>query len=190
MTPPRRIDTTELAAAALPDRPTAPEARLELFERLATRLHAYFHRLVGPDAEECAQETLLELQRSLLELRYQPGRSMNAWAFLKAHRVYVAWCRRRERTGRELPARLAPRGPEDPRVAAERRLDAAYVLGEVAARLGAETCECFVLRHEGGLGLAELAEVSGCDRRTVSRRLQRAHALIAELLEEGGAGGA
>lgn len=93
-------ETTELAAAALGEH--AGAARAALFERVLGRVHRYFFRVIGdPDqAEECAQETLLLLERSLHEARYEAGRSFNTWIFLKAHQVYVAWCRRRERDAR------------------------------------------------------------------------------------------
>lgn len=177
--------TTELARVALAER-GAGQGSAALFERVLARVHRYFFRLTRDrdQAEECAQETLLLLERSLHEGQYD-GRSFNTWTFLKAHRVWVGWCRRREREARELPAHLA-RGPaDDPSGAIERRLDAARLLGELEARLGAETLEAFVLRYEGGLGLEEVAAASECERRTVSRRLERAHALIDELLGRG-----
>ena len=60
--------TTQLARDALGDASgDLGLARAQLFERILGRVHAYFQRLVSdPDAaEECAQETLLVLERSL-----------------------------------------------------------------------------------------------------------------------------
>jgi RNA polymerase sigma-70 factor, ECF subfamily len=175
--------TTELAKAANEDGPTGAEVRAELFERILGRVHRYFGRAVADphQAEECAQETLLALERSLREGRYDAGRSFNTWIFMKAHQTFVDWCRRREREARPLDA-LA-RGPsDDPRPAVERRLDGRALLAAVEAELGAETLETFVLRYEAGLTLDEVAEATGCERRTVSRRLARAHELIDGLL--------
>ncbi len=183
-------ETTELAAAALGEH--AGAARAALFERVLGRVHRYFFRVIGdPDqAEECAQETLLLLERSLHEARYEAGRSFNTWIFLKAHQVYVAWCRRRERDARPLPPHLE-RGPADgARDDVERRLDARALLEAVGRELGQETLETFVLRYEGGLTLDQVAEATGCERRTVSRRLARTHELIQARLGAGGAGGA
>lgn len=182
---PARRETTELAGEALRGGDPAQAARAALFERVMARLHRYFFRLVGPaHAEECTQEALLELQRSLHEAKYQAGRSFNTWAFLKAHKVFVAWCRAREKDERARaahpPGSLA--GPGE--AAVDRRLDGQVILAELAARLGPETYECFVLRHEGALTLDEVAAASGCTRRTVSRRLERARELIQELLSE------
>lgn len=179
--------TTELAAAALGE--SAGAARAELFERVLGRVHRYFFRVIGdPDeAEECAQETLLALERSLHEARYDAGRSFNTWIFLKAHQVFVAWCRRRERDARPLPPHLERAPSDDERDQVDRRLDARALLAAVAAELGPETLETFVLRYEGGLTLEQVAEATGCERRTVSRRLARAHELIQARLAGGAA---
>lgn len=179
--------TTALAAAALGEH--AGAARAELFERVLGRVHRYFFRVVGDrdQAEECAQETLLALERSLHEARYEAGRSFNTWIFLKAHQVYVAWCRRRARDARPLPAHLERGSAEDARQDVERRLDARALLAAIAAELGAETLETFVLRYEGGLTLEQVADATGCERRTVSRRLARAHELIQARLGGGAA---
>jgi RNA polymerase sigma-70 factor (ECF subfamily) len=169
--------TTELAAEA-----GDATGQALLFERVLGRIHRYFFRLVAqPDqAEECVQETLLLLHRSLCEGTYQPGRSFNTWVFMKAHRVWVDWCRARAREQDREPPPPQPREP-DPAQAVESRLDAQALLATLAERLGPETYEAFVLRYEGGLGLAELAEALDCNRRTISRRLERAHALFDEL---------
>lgn len=174
--------TTELAGEAVGAAEASQASRAALFERVLERVHRYFYRLTGDatEAEELTQATLLVLQRSLAEARYEAGRSFNTWLFLKAHGVFVDWCRRRERDARPLPA-PAHEVP-DPAQVVERRLDAQAILAELERQLGPETQECFVLRYEGGLGLDALAEATGCTRRTVSRRLERAHALIDTLL--------
>lgn len=173
--------TTELAGAALGSEVTdqVEAARSELFRRILTRVHRYFCRLAGPDAEELTQETLLVLHRSLSEATYRPGHSFNSWTFLKAHRVFVDYCRRREREAK----RVAPSAgsSQDPSEVAAARHDAAVFLELLRERLGAEVQEAFVLRYESGLSLDEVAEAMDCARRTVSRRLERAHALFDEL---------
>lgn len=173
--------TTELAGAALggarADQVEA--ARSELFARILTRVHRYFCRLVGPDAEELTQETLLVLHRSLQEATYRPGHSFNSWTFLKAHRVFVDYCRRREREGARDERSLATEPPrQDPSELAAARLDASLLLAQLRAQLGTEVQEAFVLRYESGLSLEEVAEAMDCTRRTISRRLERAHALF------------
>ena len=172
--------TTELAAAVV-----AGAAGQTLFVRVLGRVHRYFFRLVADvdAAEDCTQETLLELQRSLREGKYDPQRSFNTWIFMKAHKVFVAWCRKRELHQRPLPEPEHDVPATDVRV--NQRLDAEIVLQQLSARLGAEVCECFVLRHESELSLEDLSTALGCTRRTVSRRLAQAHAWIDAYLEGG-----
>jgi RNA polymerase sigma factor (sigma-70 family) len=170
--------------------------RAELFERILARIHRYFSRMVRDpvEAEECVQRTLVELERSLREGTYDPERSFNAWMWLKARTAWAAWCRERERRPRSLPddfglaASGGAAGAQEGREVAsvERRLDAETVLAEVKRRLGDEAHEAFVLYYEGELTLAEVAETLGRDRKTVSRRISDAHALIDRLLGRSG----
>ncbi|RMG13573.1 MAG: sigma-70 family RNA polymerase sigma factor [Planctomycetota bacterium] len=179
------MKTTELAAKALG--PAGESARAELVERVLERVRRSFYRLTGnpDDAEDLTQATLLLLQRSLVEARYRPGCSLNTWLFLKAHSVFVDWCRRRDLEARALPrVRPASSAPADPAEASARRLDGETLLARLAEELGPETYECFVLRYEAGLELEELARALGCSSRTVSRRLARAHRLLDQLCAE------
>lgn len=188
--------TTELAGAALGSEPTdqVEAARSELFTRILARVHRYFCRLAGPEAEELTQETLLVLHRSLSEATYRPGHSFNSWTFLKAHRVFVDYCRRRERdAARAASLPTAGTGPDpsaDPSEVVAARLDAATFLERLRVELGLEVQEAFVLRYESGLSLDEVAEAMDCARRTVSRRLERAHALFDDLRANATPGGA
>jgi RNA polymerase sigma factor (sigma-70 family) len=115
------------------------------------------------------------------EARYDPSRSFNTWIFLKAHQVFVGWCRRRELERRPLPPEVVKGPAADPAPEVERRLDARTLLRALEAELGGEALETFVLRYEGGLSLEQVAEATGCERRTVSRRLEQAHALLERL---------
>src|SRR5262245_12602249 len=87
--------TTGIAGAAA----GAGAAHAALFERVLERVYRYFRKTVwdAGEAEECAQRLLLELARSLKEGRYDPARSFNAWLWMKAHSVFVDWCRERGR---------------------------------------------------------------------------------------------
>jgi len=95
----------------------------------------------------------------------------------------VDYCRRREREAKRV-APSAGSSSQDPSEVAAARHDAAVFLELLRERLGAEVQEAFVLRYESGLSLDEVAEAMDCARRTVSRRLERAHALFDELRGE------
>ena len=178
--------TTGLAASAARDR-SGGEAHAALFERVVERVYRYFQKMVWDpgEAEECAQRLLLALERGLVEGRYDASRSFNAWLFLKAHSVFVDWCRERGRRLEPLPAADAG-APCAALREAERRLDAEHVLREVERRLGTEAYECFVLRYQGELTQKEIADVVGRDRDTVAARIRAAHGLIDRLLGERG----
>lgn len=184
--------TTQLAADAM--RSGSQAARLAhglLFERVLERVHRYFRRMIrdATEAEDCLSRTIVLLEESLRSNKYDPGRSFNAWMWLKAHTVYAQWCREREKRPAQLEVEVpgervvARRSSEDDGVGArERALDAAHVLEQVAARLGPEVYECFVLYYEGGLTQEEVATAVERDRKTVRKRIAEAHALIDELL--------
>jgi RNA polymerase sigma factor (sigma-70 family) len=180
--------TTDLAGSALRGGGDGDGAakRAALYERVLERVHRYFRRVVRDpgEAEECVARTLAALERSLAGegAAYDPARSFNGWLWLKAHTVYVDWCRERERK----PAPLGDREPAAPERDPARKLDAETVLREVERRLGRETYEAFLLYYEGELTQREVGEVIGRDRETVAKRIAEAHALIDALLGERG----
>jgi len=181
--------TTELAGEAYHE-PLEESARhAVLFERIAGRIYGYFARTVwdAVEAEELAQRTLVELERSLRERSYDPARSFNVWMWLKAHTVFAQWAR--ERTKRSVRSRPLEESVDARSAAAsavDARVDAETVLRAVQARLGDETYEMLLLSYEGDLSQVEIAEALGRDRKTVATRLREARALAARLLGEKG----
>jgi RNA polymerase sigma factor (sigma-70 family) len=182
--------TTALAGEALSEPPDRNARHAALFERVAARIYRYFLKTVWSptEAEDLAQRTLLELERSLRESTYDPSRSWNGWMWLKAHTVFAQWCRERERRSRPRPDPVDAREPasETHTSAIEARLDAETILREVQRRLGDESWEIFLLAHESGLSQAEVAHAVGRDKKTVASRLAEARALIKGLLRDGG----
>jgi len=180
--------TTELAAEVM--RRGTGAARLEhaaLFERILARMHRYFRKTVwrADVADDLVQETIVLLERSLRDGKYDPDRSFNTWMWLKAHTVFAQWCRRQERErGRRVP--LEPEhenrpGP-DPAATTEERLDKDRVLRAVQEEIGDEAYEIFCLYYAGGLTQAEVSEATGRDRKTVREKIRAAHRVIDRLL--------
>ena len=176
--------TTQLAGSVIAD--GTLQARLEhaaLFTRIMDRIYRYFRRMLrdGHEAEECAQRTLLLLAESLQARSYDPERSFNTWMWLKARTVYAQWCRDREK--RRSVERLSEQAekavpaPSD-RIEPGEREDAARLLERLAAELGEETLEVFVLYYEGGLSQEEVAQALERDRKTVRKRIAEAHAFL------------
>ena len=170
--------TTELAGEALRETQSSNERHAALFERVASRIYRYFVKTVWDrnEAEELAQRTLLELEKSLREKSYDPARSFNAWMWLKAHGVFQVWCRERATKKTVALPDVAVEPPKD------EKLDAEHILRELQRRLGDECYEVFVLYYAGGLTQAEIADAVSRDRKTVAARLRQAHEWIEELL--------
>lgn len=178
--------TTQLAAEVM--RTGAPSARVAhaaLFERVITRIHRYFTKMVWDpnDAEECVQRTLVEVEKSLDSRQYDPDRSFNTWLWLKARTVYAQWCRERERLPETRGEPDATTANPDPTHTTADRLDAVTVLTRMREELGDEVYEAFVLYYEGGLTMEEVASALDRDRKTIRKRIDAAHALADRLLK-------
>jgi RNA polymerase sigma factor (sigma-70 family) len=174
------MDTTQLAAQLVEQTDVASG---ELFERVVGRIDRYFRRVIqDPDgARDCLQETLLLLQQSLQERKYDPTRSFNVWLWMKARSVYAQWCRARARQMAPLPQELAA-DSADARQSVDERLDAEALMNTVYRRLGPETYEAFVLYYDGELTQQEIGQIIGKNRNVVRRRIQEAHTLVKSLL--------
>jgi RNA polymerase sigma factor (sigma-70 family) len=180
--------TTGLARQAMRSgSPAARAAHVSLLERILTRIHSYFRRMIpnAADADDCLQRTLLLIEDSLQGEKYDPDRSFNTWLWLKARTVYAQWCREQARQGRFFEESKEPEELgiiKATEAEMSRMVDARAVLEQVSRRIGQGAFETFVLYYEGGLTQAEIAEAVGCDVRTVRRRLGAAHAVIASLI--------
>ena len=179
--------TTDLARSVIVE--GSVEARAEhaaLFERIVARIHRYFCRLTPTvsDADDCLQRALLLLEESLCAGKFDPGRSFNAWMWLKARTVFAQWVRERQRQEhlREAGGAVVEARPEDPDP--EQGTHTQALLRAVQARLGSETYETFLLYYEGGLTQAEVGEVVGRDRKTVRQRVRAAQDLLRALMVE------
>ncbi len=170
--------TTRLATAARRAGDDGRPLRAQLFERVLGRIHAYFVRLIwDPHAvDDCLQNTLLRLELSLQSGRYDPQHSFNRWMWLKAHGVYVDFCRKRSRLARPLPG---PEPQADPLRRVDARLDAAALLTRLRRTLKPDTLEALILYGQEGMSLGDIAALQGCHPRTVRRRLREAERLAA-----------
>ncbi|MGE0706564.1 MAG: RNA polymerase sigma factor [Planctomycetota bacterium] len=178
--------TTHMAGAALGE-PAERGLRAALFERILERIHRYFQRLVwDKDAvDDCVQQTLLALERSLQAGTYDPRRSFNRWMWIKAHSVYVDHCRARARSPHSIPEGAEPpaRRSSSPVEGVEARLDAEVVLERLRGALEPETYEMFVLFFGEDHNVTEISGITGRDRKTVRKRLGEAKAAALRLLD-------
>ncbi|HZU97533.1 MAG TPA: sigma-70 family RNA polymerase sigma factor [Planctomycetota bacterium] len=178
--------TTMLAVRAVGEPIFANAGHAALFDRIEERIRRYFHGVVwNPDeAEDLAQKACLELTRSVRSGAYDPTRSFNAWLWIKVHAIFVDWCRERRRRFEPLEPDEASSPSQEPAI--DRRLDALSILDMLRRRLGTEGHEIFLLRHEGGLTKAEIADMLGRDRKTVAKRLAEADEIVRKLTGQGG----
>lgn len=175
--------TTFLAAEALGD-PTERHLRAALFERILERVHRYFSRMVWDKTavDDCVQQTLLALERSLQEGTYDPRHSFNRWMWLKAHSVYVAHCRSKAKAPGSLPAAETEATSAAPETSVEAKHDADVLLRTLRGELDPEDFEMFVLFFGEGYNVSEVAGITGRDRKTVRKRIQSAKRRALEVL--------
>lgn len=182
--------TTHMAGAAVGD-PSERSLRAALFERVLQRIHRYFTRVIWDSVavDDCVQQTLLLLERSLQEGGYDPRRSFNRWMWLKAHSVYVEHCRTRARAPASLPVDPLPDESRsgdpagDSTQSVDSRLDAESVLRRLRADLDDETFAMFALFFGEGHNVSEVAAITGRDRKTVRKRLDSAKRAALALLK-------
>lgn len=156
------------------------------FETLYRRQRGMLYRFLlrslhhRADADELFQETWSRLIAA--RERYRPEAKFTTWLLQIAHNLVVDRFRRRrpqaspEETETVLRQLDAPDEERPERVLSEfeqrRRLQLAL------EELPDEQRVAFLLRVEGGLGLEEIAEITGAGRETVKSRLRYALARI------------
>lgn len=175
--------TTYMAGEALGS-PEGRGLRAALFERILTRIHRYFARVVWDReaVDDCVQQTLLALERSLQEGTYDPGRSFNRWMWLKAHTVFVEYCRSKAKQPGSLGSEANVASGPGEEGAVEAKLDADTVLTRLRGELEDEAFEMFVLFYGEGHTVTEVATITGRDRKTVRKRLNVAKRAAVKLL--------
>ncbi len=167
---------------------------VEAFEMLYTRhkapLFRYFLRrgLDREKASEMFHEVWIRIIRA--KDRYRPAAKFTTYMYQLAHNCYVDQVRLEARAPRNPGAAAAVDPDEicgDSRDDPESRAQAAQSLDNLRralAGLPAEQCEAFVLREEGGLSLAEIADVTGVNAETAKSRLRYAVKKLRQVLHE------
>jgi RNA polymerase sigma-70 factor (ECF subfamily) len=161
----------------------------QLYRRHKGPLYRYLLRQCrdAASAEELFQDVWLNLVRA--RASYTVSARFSTYLYRLAHNRLIDHYRRR------VPAALVsfddedaapevPAGREaEPQVAYEAKAQAARVL-ELLEALPAAQREAFVLQHEAGLTLEEIAEATGAPRETVKSRLRYAMGKLREGLSE------
>ncbi len=167
------------------------EAFVEVYDRLAPRLHAFLSRYTRDHTrvEDVIQQTMLQMHRA--RGRFEPGAEVVPWAFAIARRVLIDLHRRRDR---EVLAPTDDDSATQLLTALDAPADQVAIAKELAARLSAELARlpenqrvAFELIKQDGLSVAEAAQVLGTTVAAVKLRAHRAYeALRAALAEMAG----
>lgn len=150
------------------------------------------YRLTGnhDEAEDLAQEAFLRLYRALPKFRGDS--TLGTWLYRTVTRLAIDHLRREKlrravfffsREGEDDPVDYAAdpaASPRDELLAAERRHRLRQALGQLSARQRA----VFVLRHDEGLPLKEIAAMLGLSEGTVKIHLHRAVNLLRSQLQD------
>src|SRR5688572_13620132 len=161
----------------------------QLYRRHKGPLYRYLLRQCrdAAAAEELFQDVWMNLVRA--RASYTVTARFSTYLYRLAHNRLIDHYRRRGPQARvsfddEGAALEVPAGREaEPHIAFEARAQAARVLAALET-LPAAQREAFVLQHEAGLTLEEIAEATGAGRETVKSRLRYAMAKLREDLSE------
>ncbi len=147
-----------------------PLATTESYARLGPVLRSYLRRWVpAGDVDDVVQVALVDLWRT--RARYDPARSLEAWALSIARRRAIDYLRARPSPAVPLAALAEPPG-DDGRVLAERLADAAELRGALSALPGPQR-EAIALAYYGDLSQREIAERLRVPIGTVKARTAR-----------------
>ena len=158
------------AGAGAGDRGDHPLATSDSYARLDPVLRGFLRRRVAPDdVDDVIQAAFVDLWRT--RARYDPGRSLEAWALAIARRRAIDHLRARPRPAVPL-AGVAERPGDDGREIAARVADAAELRGALSALPRAQR-EAIELAYYAGLSQREIAEQLRVPIGTVKARTAR-----------------
>jgi RNA polymerase sigma factor (sigma-70 family) len=145
-------------------------ATSDSYARLDPVLRGFLRRRVPPDdVDDVIQAAFVDLWRT--RARYDPGRSLEAWALAIARRRAIDHLRARPRLAVPLAA-VAERPGDDGREVAARVADAAELRGALSALPRAQR-EVIELAYYAGLSQREIAEQLRVPIGTVKARTAR-----------------
>ncbi len=158
----------------------------QLYARHKGPLYRYFLRqTAGP---EFALELFQEVWTKLIQARerYVPSARFNTYLYQLAHRCLIDHWRRQAKapvTGSAVVDELTDSGDGPDQLAARRQQ--LERVSRALDQLPAEQREAFLLREEGGLSLAEIAEATGVNPESAKSRLRYAVVKLRRSLDPG-----
>lgn len=156
-----------------------------LYRRHKDPLFRYLLRLCRQRA--AAEDVFQEVWGKIIKSRdnYRPTAKFTTFLYHVAHNCFIDYIRRNKRHGNtaDIEPDSHPDGGDCPEMLVEkslarRRLDAAL------RSLPDEQRDVFLLYEEAGLGLDEIATITGCKRETAKSRLRYAVRKLREAIDE------
>jgi RNA polymerase sigma-70 factor (ECF subfamily) len=159
-----------------------PDAFRELVERYQRRLLYYIRRVLGDltESSDVLQEVWLRIFMKLNSLR--APEAFRVWLYKIAHDETVSYLRRRPKESTATEEDAPAVAESDPSNELD-ILDNAEVVHRALERLSHPHREVLTLRFVEDLGLAEIAEIVGCDMGTVKSRLHYAKRSLREQMK-------
>jgi RNA polymerase sigma-70 factor (ECF subfamily) len=177
MADPESLATADRDAHAMADRDAA--AMADRLPVLTPVLRSYLRRWVPlDDVDDVVQVVFLELWRT--RVRYDPARSLEAWALSIARRRAIDHLRARPRPAAPLGELAEPPG-EDGRDLAARLADAAEIRGALGT-LPAAQREAIEMAYYGDLSQREIAERLSVPIGTIKARTARGLRAVRQML--------
>ncbi len=152
----------------------------ELYDRYSARMHRYFYRMLWRDAAK-AEDFTQELFLKIIEKpqMYDPSRPFRTWLYAIACNMCKNEYRRRKPEEIEWPVP----GMEAQEKYLPEHLDRQLFetsLREAIDALSEAHKQCFVLRYQEELSVAEIAAIAECPEGTVKSRLHHALQKVSE----------
>jgi RNA polymerase sigma-70 factor (ECF subfamily) len=153
----------------------------ELYDRYSPRMYRYFYRMLWRDAakaEDFTQEIFLKIiEKPQL---FDPERNFKTWIYTLASNL----CKNEYR--RQSPHEVPWDEPELWVDSLPEKMDQELFEQHLRQSIGALSeahRQCFVLRYQEEMSVAEIAEIVGCPAGTVKSRLHHALRQVAGQLE-------
>lgn len=142
----------------------------ELYERYSSRMYRYFYRMLWRNeakAEDFTQELFLKiLEKPHL---FDPGRSFRTWIYALA----INLCKNEYRRAQRPDWEQRPSWEDPVSVGLDEQLFEKQ-LRQSIAQLNESQRQCFILRYQEALSVAEIAAIMDCPEGTVKSRLHHA----------------
>ena len=156
-----------------------------LYRRHNDAVYRYLLRLSGH--RDTADDVFQDAWGKIIKARrtYRPTAKFTTFLYRVAYNCFIDHVRRHKRHSHNLPFEPELHGSQDesPEMSTERSL-ARERLAKALATLPEEQRDAFLLHEEGGLGVDEIAFVTGCKRETAKSRLRYAVAKLRNAIDE------